>query len=156
MDDVRGFLSRLKSPARSRSVRIGVVATAVALAGVIAYVLVLYAHRLPEGLIQANGRIEGDVISIAAKLPGRIAELKVREGDSVQPGQVLVVLDSEQINARIAQARAASAALEAQLTAARTSLDALRKQVPLQITSADSGVAQAEAMLKKARAAASH
>jgi len=47
---------------------------------------------LPEGLIQANGRIEGDSVSVASKFPGRIAKLLVREGDSVTSGQVLAVL----------------------------------------------------------------
>ena len=32
---------------------------------------------LPDGLIQANGRIEGDRSTVASKLAGRIAELKV-------------------------------------------------------------------------------
>lgn len=38
---------------------------------------------LPEGLIQANGRIEGDRITVASKFAGRVAELLVSEGDGV-------------------------------------------------------------------------
>ncbi|MFB3071185.1 MAG: biotin/lipoyl-binding protein [Nitrospirales bacterium] len=50
----------------------------------------------PEGLIQANGRIEGDVISVATKFTGRTEKLFVREGDTVSVGQVMVQLDDVQ------------------------------------------------------------
>ena len=48
---------------------------------------------LPDGLVQANGRIEGDHVLIASKFPGRLAKVLVREGDTVQAGQVLAELD---------------------------------------------------------------
>lgn len=37
-------------------------------------------QRLPEELIQANRRIEGDHVTMASKFPGRIQQLLVREG----------------------------------------------------------------------------
>lgn len=74
--------------------------------------------ELPEGLIQANGRIEGDQVMVAAKFGGRIAQLEAREGDTVSAGQVLVRLDDSQVRARVTQARAAVTALEAQVRAA--------------------------------------
>ena len=74
--------------------------------------------ELPEGLIQANGRIEGDQVMVAAKFGGRIAQLEAREGDTVSAGQVLVRLDDSQVGARVTQARAAVTALEAQVRAA--------------------------------------
>lgn len=73
---------------------------------------------LPEGLIQANGRIEGDQVMVAAKFGGRLARLEVREGDTVTAGQVVVRLDDSQVRARVSQARAAVTALEAQVRAA--------------------------------------
>jgi HlyD family secretion protein len=108
---------------------------------------------LPEGLIQANGRIEGDRMTVASKMPGRIAELLVREGDTVQAGQVLAVLDDAQIKARVAQAQAAVATLDAQVLAVEAQLHALRKAVPLGVESAGAGVNQAKAIVSKAGAA---
>jgi HlyD family secretion protein len=128
-------------------------ALAVAAAGYVLYSRNLAQHALPEGLIQANGRIEGDQITVASKIAGRIAELKVREGDSVKAGQVLAVLDDAQIRAKVAQAQAAVAALTAQRQAVQTALGALRKQVPLEQASADTGIGQASALLAKAGAA---
>jgi len=123
----------------------------VVVAGV--FIAVHFINRgLPEGLIQANGRIEGDSVSVASKFPGRIAKLLVREGDSVTSGQVLAVLEDTQLQAKVSQARAAVAALAAQLKAAETSLAVLKQEVPLVIEIAQAGVANAHAVLAKADA----
>src|SRR5574341_839039 len=84
---------------------------------------------LPEGLIQANGRIEGDHLTIASKFPGRIQELLVREGDTVTVGQVMVRIDDVQTRARVDQAQQAWAAIEAQVQAAHTTLRRLGPDV---------------------------
>ena len=99
---------------------------------------------LPEGLIQANGRIEGDHMTVASKFPGRIQKLLVREGDAVIAGQILVQLDDTQTRARVAQARAAVAALQAEVKAAWTALGVLRKEVPLAIEMAEVNVIHAQ------------
>ncbi len=77
-----------------------------------------YKEPLPEGLIQANGRIEGDHYSVASKFPGRIVVLKAREGDEVNKGQVLARLDDTQINAKVIQAEKGVIAADAQCSAA--------------------------------------
>lgn len=41
----------------------------------------------PTGLLQVNGRIEGDRVTIASKFAGRVIELAAREGDAVSAGQ---------------------------------------------------------------------
>ena len=45
-----------------------------------------------EGKLFVSGRIDGDTVDLSSKRPGRVLEIKVREGDSVQAGQVLAVL----------------------------------------------------------------
>jgi HlyD family secretion protein len=77
----------------------------------------------------------------------------VREGDAVSAGQLIAELDSAQVDAKLAQASAAVQSLEAQVRAAKTGLLALRKLVPLEVASAQSGVDQAIAATTKARAA---
>lgn len=101
--------------------------------------------RLPEGLLLANGRVEGDHVTVATKLAGRIAKMSVREGDEVVTGQVLAELEDTPLRARLAQAEAARAAADAQLVAARTQLEVLRQQIPLGIRSAEAGVDKARA-----------
>lgn len=53
----------------------------------------------PEGTLFVSGRIDGDTVDISSKIAGRVVDLKVREGDSVQPNQVLALLSSEQTEA---------------------------------------------------------
>ncbi len=107
-------------------------------------------HGLPDGLIQANGRIEGDHVTIASKFPGRVQELLVREGATVTQGQVLIRLDSGQTAARVQQARHAAEALEAQVQGAHTNLAILNLDVPLAIERADAQVAKAKDTVDKA------
>jgi HlyD family secretion protein len=53
-----------------------------------------------DGKLFVSGRIDGDTVDLSAKRPGRVVEINVREGDSVEPGQVLAVLSSDQDEAR--------------------------------------------------------
>jgi HlyD family secretion protein len=49
--------------------------------------------RQPETTLVLNGRIEAQVVDLAAKATGRILSVNVREGDRVKRGDVLVLLD---------------------------------------------------------------
>lgn len=68
-----------------------------------------------EAGIEASGTVEATEAELGFGIPGRIAEVRVEEGDSVTAGQELAILDLEDVRARHAQARAAQAAAEAQL-----------------------------------------
>ena len=61
---------------------------------------------LPEGFASGNGRIEATEVDVATKLAGRIASIDVDEGDFVEPGQVLARMDTQVLEAQLAQARA--------------------------------------------------
>ncbi|HJT27662.1 MAG TPA: HlyD family efflux transporter periplasmic adaptor subunit [Pyrinomonadaceae bacterium] len=83
----------------------------------------------PENLVALSGRIEGDPAAIAAKLSGRLLEVRVREGDSVNAGDTIAVLDDAQIRAREDQARAAVADAEARAEVARSQIAVLQEQL---------------------------
>lgn len=83
----------------------------------------------PDNVITLSGRIEGDPSTIAAKLSGRILEMHVREGDTVNAGDVIAVLDDEQIRARESQAQAAVADAEARAEAAHAQIAVLEEQL---------------------------
>lgn len=137
----------------------------VALGGAI-YWLGSHEDELPEGLIQASGRIEGDQITIAADVSGRIVEMTVREGDLVEADQVLARLDDRAVRARVAQTEKALAAADAtvrrkeaehtvghaRLDAGEKSLEVLRREVPLQIEMADAELERARAEYATAEA----
>lgn len=121
----------------------------------------------PENVITLSGRIEGDVSTVAAKFSGRILEVKVREGDTVNAGDVIAVLDDEQVRARESQAQAAVSDAEAKAEAARAQIAVLKEQVRQsellteqartdaegRVRQAESEVVAAEAELAKQEAA---
>jgi len=61
---------------------------------------------LPEGLAAGNGRLEATAVDITTKLPGRLAEVSAREGDSVVVGEVLAQMDVRELEAARRQAQA--------------------------------------------------
>ncbi|MGE6820687.1 HlyD family secretion protein [Pseudomonas soli] len=62
--------------------------------------------RLPEGLSMGNGRLESTEVQIASKVPGRLAEVLVDEGDKVTHGQLLARIDTRTMEAQRSQAEA--------------------------------------------------
>jgi HlyD family secretion protein len=64
------------------------------------------AARTPEGFATANGRIEVTRVEIASKLAGRVAEVRVNEGDFVNKAAVIVRLDTAELAAQLAGAKA--------------------------------------------------
>jgi len=75
-----------------------------------------------ENLVSGNGRIEAVEINIAAKTPGRLRDILVREGDLVATGQVVAVMDTDSLEAQHRQA-------EAQLQQARASVEIAYSQL---------------------------
>jgi HlyD family secretion protein len=67
----------------------------------------MMAAQTPEGLASANGRIEVTRVDIASKLPGRVAEIRVNEGDAVKKGELIAQLDTAELRAQLAGAKAA-------------------------------------------------
>ena len=82
----------------------------------------------PANFITVSGRIETDDSAVAVKTSGKIREINFREGDSVKAGQVIAVLNDEQIKAREQQAQAAVRQAETQLTRAQQQISILNKQ----------------------------
>lgn len=61
-----------------------------------------------------QGEAEATEYRISGKVPGRIEELYVREGTSVHKGDTVVLIDSPEVRAKLAQVNAARDAAEAQ------------------------------------------
>lgn len=83
--------------------------------GVIAYGLYKSTQQSEPQVITLQGQMQMQQTSIAAKVPGRIAQIMVTEGDAVTPGQQLIEMDSPEINAKINQARAGKQMAQSQL-----------------------------------------
>jgi len=152
--------------ARRRRLAIATVVVVLGLGGFAVWRFVLAPSALPPGVLAVSGRIEGDDSAVAAKTSGRIREITVREGDRVEAGQVIAVLDDEQIRAREQQAMAAVrqaearvrlaqhqiAVLEESLRQSRLGVDQSRADAEGRVNEADGKLAAAEAQLAQAEA----
>ncbi len=152
--------------ARRRGLVVGLLLV-LGVAGLAAWRFLLAAPTLPANVIGVSGRIEGDDSAVAAKTTGRIREITVREGDPVEAGQVIAVLDDEQIRAREQQAEAAVRQAEARTRVAQHQLGVLNEQLRQnelgvdqarvdaqgRVSEAEGRLAAAEAQLAQAEAA---
>ncbi len=66
-----------------------------------------------------EGKTKKDVISFSPKVTGRILEIFVEEGQTVKAGDTLAKLDVPEVSAKIAQAKGATAAAQAQAQMAK-------------------------------------
>jgi len=120
-----------------------------------------------ENLVVTPGRIAGDEATVSAKTAGRVREIHFREGDSVKAGDVIAMLDDDQVRAREDAARSAVQQAEARVRSSQQQISVLRAQEHSSSISVDQSridsqgrvsqaraqVAAAEAALAQARAA---
>src|SRR5688572_21554990 len=77
--------------------------------------LVACTEDAPADRIRVSGHVEATETRIAPEAGGRILTLTVREGDRVQQGQVVMTLDTRDVQLAIQRARAERQAADAQL-----------------------------------------
>jgi HlyD family secretion protein len=113
----------------------------------------------PEGKLFVSGRIDGDTVDISSKRPGQITEIRVREGDSVQAGQVLAVISSPQDQARYDAQKARVSSNQHKVEELRRQLSTYAEKIrqaqivhEQALSDAPAKVKQAEANLATARA----
>lgn len=69
------------------------------------------ASRPPVILLQ--GQLDAEAINIAPKVPGRVAKVLVKEGQSLQAGDPVIEMNAPEIDAKVAQATAVRDAAQA-------------------------------------------
>ena len=104
-------------------------------------------NTLGEGFASGNGRIEAVEIDIAAKMPGRIKDTLVNEGDFVTAGQIVAHMDTDVLESQRREA-------EAQFQQAQSAVERARSLVAqreAEKTAALAVVAQRETELRLAQ-----
>jgi len=64
-------------------------------------------YRIHTSISTDNAKVAGDIVDISPKVTGRLEELPVKEGDYVQTGQIVALLDNAQYKINLNQAQAA-------------------------------------------------
>ena len=80
---------------------------------VIVFIIGWYVYKPVPVVIQ--GSAEVNEVRVSGKVPGRILQLYAQEGQRVNLGDTLVLIDSPEVRAKLAQANAAKSAAMAQL-----------------------------------------
>lgn len=89
---------------------------AIVVAAVVAVIIIGLGMKTQPEVIQ--GQAETADYRVSSKVPGRVLEIKVQEGDTVCAGDTLIILEAPDIEAKLAQAEAAKSAAEALATKA--------------------------------------
>ena len=98
---------------RVRRVALAILALA-ALAGG-AWKLLGTRETAPSGRLFGNGTVEATEVEVSAKVAGKVVELPIVEGDAIRAGNLVAVLDSEELQGQVEQAEAAVRAAQAAL-----------------------------------------
>lgn len=94
--------------------------------------------------LTATGYVIAQTVSqVAAKVPGRVSEIRVKQGDEVKQGDVLMVLDVTDQKATIASAKTRVATQRANAQTARANLAEVEQQLSRARNLAKEGVAPA-------------
>jgi len=109
------------------------------------------AQEQARAAFTVDGVLETDEVDVSSKIPGRISEMLVSEGDTVEAGQVLAIIQAEEIDAKYEQAEAGVKASQAQLDQGRIAVDLERSKARAQVQQARAGVSAAEAAVAMAQ-----
>jgi HlyD family secretion protein len=110
------------------------------------------APSVPDSIVALSGRIEGDDSAVAPKTAGRILEIRVREGDTLKAGEVIAILDDEQVRARERAAGSALGAAEANARTARAQIAVLEQQLRQNHLLTDQAKLDAQGRVRQAEA----
>jgi HlyD family secretion protein len=88
-------------------------------------------YGVPKGIAYGNGQIEAKQVDIVAKESLRIEKILVDEGDLVKPGEVLVLLNTDTLNAQLAESKANVAAAQERVTITESAIIRQKSEVEL-------------------------
>jgi len=103
---------------------------------------------VPPGFAWGNGRLEADEIDIDTKFTGRIAKMLVDQGDLVKAGQVVAIMDTQDLQTQQRKAEAVVLQSERAIDEAQRNLS----QQESQVLSSQAAVQQAQRAIDEANA----
>ena len=117
-------------------------------------------------LLRVSGRIEADETDIGAKTGGRVSQVLVREGDMVKRGQLIAVIEDDEVNQQlqaaiaqvnsarqeVAQARLDVSVAASRIQEAQANLTQSREDSQGRVNQAESNVAANQAAIDESRA----
>ncbi len=109
--------------------------------------LKLNPKQLPSNLVMGTGRIDGDLININTKYPGRVKKLLVDEGDKIRKNQLIAVIKSEEYKAQLEAVKAEISARKKEIEAKEVLLNITKESLPENVKKALSAIKANKSML---------
>jgi len=110
----------------------------------------------PTGDLQLIGTVDANEVQVSARIPGRIQTLTVKEGDTVQAGQLIAVIESDDLQAALQAAEATAASQSSKLNGTMETERQNSGETSSATVSAEAQVRVAEASLAQAKAQLDH
>jgi HlyD family secretion protein len=108
----------------------------------------LHPQSLPSNLVEGTGRMDGDLINLNAKYPGRLENIFVDDDIPVTKGMVVGVLKSKEFEAQYDGLSAQIQAQQKQLEAKKIEAKIADKTIPLLVKKAQAELTSAKASKK--------
>lgn len=99
-----------------------------------------------------NAQLKGHLSPVSSKVSANVQQILVNDGDYVEAGQTLLVLENQDLNLKLQQAEADLAAAQAALKAAQDTVSVTTQTNPLQVQQARSSLAAKESAVTAAQA----
>lgn len=129
-----------------RKILVIVIVLALAAAGV------AYWHSLRPSSIVLTGIVETDEVRVNSQIQGRLDKLLVQQGDSVKEGQLVALIQPQELAADRAYYENSAKASAAQVEQAKADLSFLEAQTRDQINQAEANLAMYQAQVIQAQA----
>ncbi|HSD60647.1 MAG TPA: biotin/lipoyl-binding protein, partial [Burkholderiales bacterium] len=108
----------------------------------------LFPPALPDGILEGNGRIEGTEVAVSSKISGRILKLAVAEGDQLRQGDLIALLDAEELQQRLAQGEARVAAAQSRATLSEDEARSQLSEASARLRAAEERLNQVQARIE--------
>ncbi|MDI6711226.1 MAG: efflux RND transporter periplasmic adaptor subunit [Bacillota bacterium] len=99
-------------------------------------------------ILEVTGTVEADEVMASFKVGGKVERFFADEGDEVRKGQVIARLETDELQVKVSQAKAALEAAKAQLVKAEASVGLQSGVTRSQVEEAEAAVEQARANLE--------
>ena len=99
-----------------------------------------------------DAQVEGHVVTVSVRIPGQVAKVLITDNQLVREGDILVELDMDELNAKVAVARADRMAAEATLALAQAQFALTERTTAASIRQARGGVSQAASGVASSKA----
>ncbi len=143
---------RKKKPRRKRRRWITIVLAAIGLA--LATQIVLWARYRTLYVVSVNALVKGRLTDIGAQLDGVVTSVEVEAGQQVRTGQVLVLFEDRQLQARVQRAQSQLEKATRELEVERLAIEQERKRLGSVVVQATAQAAAAKARSEAAKSQA--